>query len=594
MRIDKYMKIAAAALTGGYAAGKTEDAQAEQKIISVVKRLNSLTTTKKFKNLRIEVNPTAAELQNLLSTSGEKTVRAITFNSPSGKKNVIAWDAVTAIHPDVIEALGLPKSGTERPIRHIFTNRGEINSFAKSAGIAGIAGTTVMVSDPKEADAMFIGKRAEDFFKYDRFINPFDKRATAEISDHAAKLRPGWENAKTVGEMVDHPELFRNYPKKAENVKVTWNPEVGMTQGAYDPVKQVINIDPQAKDKLSTLLHELQHHIDRVEGINYGASESWLAAAKAPTELIKKFAKNATPHVNSLIHGAEYDIDMANKISGFIRGMPKDQKNVLNKVLNEYDKIKAAGYENADLPQSIVQKAMQIESKLSEVFDVDPGVLDGFLGKTADDTLNKLQRIQRLRLGELTQHREFLDAAAKNDMKGMRDWLAVKAKKSLYWHDASEVKARSVQSRRDLTPEQRKMYPVEKNMPIPEDELIRTDIPMSPRQEAREGSLLTHQPYLAPRNVEVKTNLGKAKREMISQFEGGGLERQSPEIEIALSLSPLGGPTKLQKIGSMAAAVAMEMLPDGSDLKPGMEPRMGALLGGLDWTSGDEKYQEIP
>jgi hypothetical protein len=44
----------------------------------------------------------------------------------------------------------------------------------------------------------------------------------------------------------------------------------------------------------------------------------------------------------------------------------------------------------------------------------------------------------------------------------------------------------------------------------------------------------------------------------------------------------------------MAAAVAMEMLPDGSDLRPGMEPRMGALLGGLDWTSGDEKYQEIP
>ena len=67
MRIDKYMKIAAAALTGGYAAGKTEDAQAEQKMISVVKRLNSLTTTKKFKNLRIEVNPTAAELQNLVS-----------------------------------------------------------------------------------------------------------------------------------------------------------------------------------------------------------------------------------------------------------------------------------------------------------------------------------------------------------------------------------------------------------------------------------------------------------------------------------------------------------------------------------------------
>ncbi|MGI8425032.1 MAG: LPD1 domain-containing protein, partial [Actinomycetota bacterium] len=106
-----------------------------------------------------------------------------------------------------------------------------------------------------------------------------------ELSDKDAKLKDGWDGyGGTIGEALDHPTLFENYPSLAGI-----DPDYGITlpdnvNGGYDAKNNSIVLNPTlAKPQaLSTILHELQHAVQFIEGFARGGSptdQAFISAA---------------------------------------------------------------------------------------------------------------------------------------------------------------------------------------------------------------------------------------------------------------------------------------------------------------------------
>ena len=81
---------------------------------------------------------------------------------------------------------------------------------------------------------------------------------------------------KTVGEVLEHPELFENYPelKDIELESITGQFSGDRTGGYYKPEKNLIAVssDQTAEGAKSTLLHEIQHAIQGKENFAKGGS----------------------------------------------------------------------------------------------------------------------------------------------------------------------------------------------------------------------------------------------------------------------------------------------------------------------------------
>jgi len=105
-----------------------------------------------------------------------------------------------------------------------------------------------------------------------------------EIPDTEAKLNPAPDSVRssppqaqttsflTLGEILDHPELYKNYPELA---KIPIKPLVGPgALGAYAGGKNPVIYMGGAKpgDYRSTLLHEIQHGVQDIEGFARGGN----------------------------------------------------------------------------------------------------------------------------------------------------------------------------------------------------------------------------------------------------------------------------------------------------------------------------------
>jgi hypothetical protein len=102
-----------------------------------------------------------------------------------------------------------------------------------------------------------------------------------DISDHDATLNA---RGDTVGEILNHPRLFEAYPH-LRNMRVEFRGDDDMTGlfGYYlspepgSAERIVIRADLSPRERLETLLHELQHAIQFREGFAQGGSSKALA-----------------------------------------------------------------------------------------------------------------------------------------------------------------------------------------------------------------------------------------------------------------------------------------------------------------------------
>ena len=101
------------------------------------------------------------------------------------------------------------------------------------------------------------------------FSSMADKKVRFEIDDSGALIKDGIKT-NTVGDLLDHPQLFKQYPG-LKNIKVRFMQDSGATKGLYNPQTNTIELPANNIDK-STLLHEIQHAIQQREGFARGGS----------------------------------------------------------------------------------------------------------------------------------------------------------------------------------------------------------------------------------------------------------------------------------------------------------------------------------
>ena len=128
-------------------------------------------------------------------------------------------------------------------------------------------------------------------------VDPIQKYPYTEISDRGMRIKPAYErdlfNGQRVkgklGDIVDHPELFKAYPGLADvNVDLSTGPFGGFYSQDHNLIKgqaPTVVREPTNDNLHSLLAHEIQHIIQRTEGWPRGSN---MKAGEVVTPEIQK------------------------------------------------------------------------------------------------------------------------------------------------------------------------------------------------------------------------------------------------------------------------------------------------------------------
>ena len=139
-----------------------------------------------------------------------------------------------------------------------------LNSFAGEKAI------TANVGKLDQAKAMLENGADEvEIWQKTGWFKDKDEAWKFEIGDSKARLNPNFKSGEKLGELLEHEELFKAYPELKDISVKKINDEGGEKLGYYDPNKKEIAIN-NIGDK-STLMHEVQHAIQEIEGFAKGS-----------------------------------------------------------------------------------------------------------------------------------------------------------------------------------------------------------------------------------------------------------------------------------------------------------------------------------
>lgn len=123
-----------------------------------------------------------------------------------------------------------------------------------------------------------------DIIKTKGFTNTLDKMPRFEIPDIAAALKSNFTSKLkgmlskkgefVLDDVLEHRTLFNRYPQ-LKNVRVIADPNLPIgTGGEFDSVSNVIKLNPryELKEVRRSLLHEIQHGIQEIEGFAGGGN----------------------------------------------------------------------------------------------------------------------------------------------------------------------------------------------------------------------------------------------------------------------------------------------------------------------------------
>ena len=194
-------------------------------------------------------------------------------------------------------------------------------------------------------------------------------------ADEIAEIKSIEQNIKGVnlkpqmlGDMMDHSALFAAYPELEDiRVKFMASDEFG---GRYHADDNLIEINEKylkdTKKLTETLMHEVQHAIQNIEGFSTGASALYWAERVSPEELRKK----AETEIREILQGLPKELQ--NKY---------DRYNELDRVLtdllfaDETDEVKYAHYEaiQDELYEELYQYDWFKQLQYAESILRDPG-----------------------------------------------------------------------------------------------------------------------------------------------------------------------------------------------------------------------------
>lgn len=169
-------------------------------------------------------------------------------------------------------AMGMKLSYSDAEVAHIMSMAHDavVSGKGRNVSANGFRSPLSFSENDPGNKYMFTGPKAT--FHDELSPDAFMTRGGAvrnELSDHEAYLRPIKDGPQTLGEVLDHPALFEQYPELAD-IRVAHTEMDPGHDGAYSPKTKTIyvnkHIDDTSPRKLKTVLHETQHAIQDIEG----------------------------------------------------------------------------------------------------------------------------------------------------------------------------------------------------------------------------------------------------------------------------------------------------------------------------------------
>lgn len=115
------------------------------------------------------------------------------------------------------------------------------------------------------------------------FQNDYTQSEFDEWQELDKKLENKSVEPKKLGDLIEHKKLFEAYPQLQE-ISVVYESGLGNTRGVYNSVFNEIvlnnNLRFNPEQFKKTLVHEIQHAIQDIEGFAYGSSPEYWESAK--------------------------------------------------------------------------------------------------------------------------------------------------------------------------------------------------------------------------------------------------------------------------------------------------------------------------
>ena len=274
------------------------------------------------------------------------------------------------------------------------------------------------------------------------FLSLKDKTKFKTAEKKKEAIAKGYTFEVELSEVFNHPELFAAYPD-LRNVKFkreSYSPDPKkLVHGWFDRVTGTLHVTPYATDSLSTLLHEIQHWIQRKEGFASGSAPDYVVDLLTNTQLDAAIEVAFKPLTTSIASTNE-------KLSRFIQFLDGYQNNpAIKKLADNYRKVASNG---SSSPQDVAIA----EEKLIAVFGEENRIYTHIFFDS--DVVAEL----KIRISSLKQY----IAKEEEQLKANRDFLITPARKRsflkkssrflIYTNVAGEIEARDIQARALLTP----------------------------------------------------------------------------------------------------------------------------------------------
>ena len=196
-----------------------------------------------------------------------------------------------------------------------------------------------------------------DEYDMDAYIEGSDFKSSNVFPDSSIQGMPGEKAFTTLEDIFKHDELYRRYPE-IRNAPVINDVEYfdkhPNTSGYFDPNNGVIAVNPKmltsSEELRSTLLHEIQHLVQHLEGFETGTSSYSGEVYQIKTAL------NDSPTAKKLMKDYERDIEI------FDAALPKVYEQVADK--------------NAEVARKLLDIALDKVEKETGVSAAD--IIEGF------------------------------------------------------------------------------------------------------------------------------------------------------------------------------------------------------------------------
>lgn len=330
----------------------------------------------------------------------------------------------------------------------------------------------------------------------------------------------------TLGEWLDYPELFAAYPKLRSMPVIFRYLEEGVL-GRFSPAEWTVYIDRSTSDPQkirSTLLHEIQHAIQQIEGFAKGGTPE---AARQFYEFMRREAKEAYEQSDrfvswlnardGMISMLEYMLSLARNPHRVLRSSYLySYDNVLRRLEGEERILDMVRYALEDM-SGLLEKFYDEDWNHDARFDLPwPGNYHLNTPSGIQECLEAARATPSRRLAYRRTPKPDLGALYRNFLKYEK--LSRLSSHELYSRLAGEIEARNVQFRHDWSADFREDVPFNDSLEYPGESLVSFSLSLTENRPSEDflSSLSEEERVLAERSWEDGTWLlapnGEASR----------------------------------------------------------------------------------